>query len=389
MRFSLQSTRSHAALAGASILVGAYDQAAIGVALGPLRARWHLASSEVALIASASAAGMVVGGLVAGLLADRLGRRRLLVVDVALLALASLAAAFAPGAGVLLAARLVGGIAVGASYTIVFVYQRELTSTATSTRWMATTLWAANWGMLLAYGVGAIAGGTTLGARIVLGVGALGALPLVAARRRLPETQTTDGHLSLRESLAALRSVRELEAAGAWFLYQISDQGINVLLPIVVAGLGVASLRSADATALVVKAVTIPASLTTIWLVGWLGRRRLQLAGFLGRALALGLVAVAFALGAPLVVTVTLLAVGLAAGSMGPDKTTVMGACLEDDSMALATRQGVAQTAGRLGGIVGPAAFVLLTSVGGPALGIALFALSALAGWAITLPMTA
>lgn len=120
-----------------------------------------------------------------------------------------------------------------------------------------------------------------------------------------------------------------------------------------------------------------------------MGRRRLQLAGLLGRALALGLVAVAVALGAPLLVTVVLLAVGLAAGSAGPDKTTVMGTCLGDDLTALATRQGVAQTAGRLGGIVGPAAFVLLTSVGGPALGIALFALSALAGWAVTLPMVA
>lgn len=260
MSLSLQSTRSHAALAGASILVGAYDQAAIGVALGQLQRSWHLGSFEVAVLASASAAGMVVGGLVAGFLADRCGRRRLLILDVALLALASLAAALAPGPGVLLAARFVGGAAVGASYTIVFVYQRELASSETSARWMATTLWAANWGMLLAYGVGAVVGGTTLGARIVLGLGALGAVPLVAARRRLPETQTSDRHLSLRASLVALRSVRELEAAGAWFLYQISDQGINVLLPIVVASLGVDSLRSADATALVVKALTIPAS---------------------------------------------------------------------------------------------------------------------------------
>jgi MFS family permease len=373
-----------AALAGASILVGAYDQAAIGVALGPLRVRWHLSAGVVALVASAAAIGMVVGGLGAGLLAARLGRRRLLVADVTLLALAAIASALAPSADLLVAARLVGGVAVGVSYTIVFVYQRELDEAGSGSRWMAATLWAANFGMLGAYALGALLGTSVLAARTVLGAGALGALPLVLLRRRLPETAP----VGRRHGVRSLRfGWADAATALAWFSYQVSDQGTNVLLPIIVAELGVASLRSASAASLVVKAVTIPASFATIWVVDRLGRRRLQLLGFLGRAVAFGALAFAALVEAPGWALAALLAIGLAAGSMGPDKTTVMGAAMGEDPDGRARAQGIAQTAGRLGGVVGPSAFVLAAGVGGAPLGIALFAASALVGWAVTVPM--
>ncbi len=383
MRVGLERPASRAALAGASILVGAYDQAAIGVAIGPLRVAWHLDPGAVALATSVSAIGMIVGGLSAGLISGFLGRRRLLVADVVLLAVASLGAALAPGLAALVVARWLGGVAVGVSYTVVFVYQRELDEERQGLRWMAATLWSANVGMLCAYAAGAIAGPSVLGARAVLALGAFGAVPLIFVRRRLPETFAGTAHASV---LSSFRAVLGRDAL-AWFLYQISDQGANILLPLIVVDIGAATLRSADGGALAVKAVTIPASLLTVWIVERLGRRQLQVLGFLGRAVAFGFLAVVLWLGLSPIVGVVAFAVGLAAGSVGPDKTTVMGACLDDDPASRAASQGVAQTAGRLGGVVGPIAYVMASSIGGPSLGIGLFALSALAGGLVTLTM--
>jgi MFS family permease len=381
----LTRPRLQALVAGASILVGAYDQAAIGVALAALRRAWHLGAGEVALVASASAAGMVVGGLGAGLLANRVGRRRLLLLDIVLLVVASFAAALAPNVGVLVASRALGGVAVGVSYTIVFVYQRELDGRGSGVQWMAATLWAANFGMLGAYAVGALLGPSLLGARLELGLGGILALPLVVLRRRLPETFVAVPERPAPRPRWHAPRLEDVANWSAWFAYQISDQGTNVLLPIIVAELGVAQLRSASAAALAVKAVTIPASFATIWIVERLGRRRLQLAGFLGRAVCFGLLAVVVAQDDPTWLAAVLLVCGLAAGSMGPDKTTVMGAALDDDPTWRARNQGIAQTAGRLGGVAGPALFVVATSVGGPALGVGVFAASALAGALITL----
>ncbi|NMP22330.1 MFS transporter [Sulfobacillus harzensis] len=80
---------------GAGIFIGTYDTAAISAALPRLAALWHLSSEAVAALGSAPLLGMIAGSLLAGLYADRWGRRTLLLADFIAFGLAAFASGLA------------------------------------------------------------------------------------------------------------------------------------------------------------------------------------------------------------------------------------------------------------------------------------------------------
>ncbi|UYV81263.1 SV2A [Cordylochernes scorpioides] len=69
--------------------------------------------------------GMMVGGLVWGTLADRLGRRRTLISALATNAIFAIVTAFMPNYSLFLMSRFFSGIGVGGSLPIVFTYYSE------------------------------------------------------------------------------------------------------------------------------------------------------------------------------------------------------------------------------------------------------------------------
>ncbi len=383
-----------------TVLVVGYDQAAIGVALPYLTPLWHLSAGASSLLATATVAGMLLGGFVAGPLSDRFGRRRLLLADIGLFVTMAFLSAFAPSYGVLLLARVVLGVAAGADYTVALVAVAETAPAARRGSWMAATLFAANLGALGAYGAGALLGGPGIGWRLVLGLGGVLALPGVALRVRSedPREPAHRGELRLtgvlRDGLGPAALRRQARSALAAFAYQTGDQGLVLFLPVVLAALLGFGARHGDLAALVVRAVTLPASFATILLVDRLGRRPLQVGGFLLRGVALGLLAGLVAVAGPGamgsslgrtsmafdIVGATLVALALAAGSFGPDKTTSIMPAEHAPDGARGTEQGVVQAAGRLGGIVGPAGYLLIVSGTGLAGGLVWFAAFAVVG---------
>ena len=70
--------------------------------------------------------GMAIGQLFYGVLADRFGRRPVLLLGVGVYAVGALASALAPGLGVLLAARFVWGLGASAPTVIRFAIARDL-----------------------------------------------------------------------------------------------------------------------------------------------------------------------------------------------------------------------------------------------------------------------
>jgi len=69
-------------------------------------------------IGAATLLGILVGALVFGALTDRLGRRIMMIVDLAVFVVASLLQGFAANAGEILALRFILGVAIGADYPI-------------------------------------------------------------------------------------------------------------------------------------------------------------------------------------------------------------------------------------------------------------------------------
>jgi putative MFS transporter len=90
-----------------------------------LREYMHLRVAEIGYITSGSFLGMFVGAAGAGWLADRLGRRRTLIMSVLWYSLCSLLNAFAWDTTTLLAARLVTGAGLGAMTVVAITYLSE------------------------------------------------------------------------------------------------------------------------------------------------------------------------------------------------------------------------------------------------------------------------
>lgn len=87
-----------------------------GVGLPLISERFSLTDIDKGLITAATLAGILVGALFLGGLADRLGRKPVFIGEMVLLLLALVVAAFAPSKEVLIVSLFVTGLALGADY---------------------------------------------------------------------------------------------------------------------------------------------------------------------------------------------------------------------------------------------------------------------------------
>src|SRR5256885_16977301 len=75
------------------VAIDGFDTAAIGFLAPAIRAEWSLSAAQLAPLFGAGLAGLMAGAFLFGPLADKYGRKNVLLVCVMLFALASLASA--------------------------------------------------------------------------------------------------------------------------------------------------------------------------------------------------------------------------------------------------------------------------------------------------------
>lgn len=90
-----------------------YDLVVYGSVLPVLMTEWSLGPVEAGAIGSYGIFGMMVGAILFGILADRLGRKRVLTLSIILFSVASTLCGFAPGPDLFSALRFVGGLGIG------------------------------------------------------------------------------------------------------------------------------------------------------------------------------------------------------------------------------------------------------------------------------------
>lgn len=95
-----------------------YVLSIIGVALIQLGPELDLSAGAVGAIGVAALVGLFLGTTVGGYLTDRIGRKRMFVLDIVGIGLISLATAFVPSVAVLVLMRFLIGVVVGADYPI-------------------------------------------------------------------------------------------------------------------------------------------------------------------------------------------------------------------------------------------------------------------------------
>lgn len=112
---SMRGSVTTIGLCGLAMVFEGFDTYAISYA-GPVIAKeWTLSQSVVGNMYAAGVAASLLGSIAFGLLADRYGRKQLLIIATVIFGLATLMGAMAPSIGVLIFSRILNGIGLGAS----------------------------------------------------------------------------------------------------------------------------------------------------------------------------------------------------------------------------------------------------------------------------------
>jgi len=143
-------------------------------------------------------AALAVGQLVYGPMSDALGRKRPIYYGLALFVVASVAAAFAPSAGWLIAGRVLQGLGAAAAAVVPMAVIRDLHSGPEAARLMSLAMLALSVSPILAPSVGGVLVQFASWRLIFLALAVIGGLAALMARYLLPETLPRQRRTSFR-----------------------------------------------------------------------------------------------------------------------------------------------------------------------------------------------
>ncbi|RUT24323.1 MFS transporter, partial [Asaia sp. W19] len=115
-----------AVIAATGGLLFGYDTGIISAALLQLTPQFQLTTESAEVVTSAVILGALIGCISAAPLSDRLGRRRTIIAAATLFLIGTVIVTFAHSVAVLTFARLILGLAIGASSQIVPIYIAEI-----------------------------------------------------------------------------------------------------------------------------------------------------------------------------------------------------------------------------------------------------------------------
>lgn len=162
-----------------------------GVLATVLTPLWGLSTLEKASLIGSVFAGMFVGAIVLGRVADRVGRKKMFLINLSIYLVFSIIAAFSPNIGLLIVCRFLAGIGAGAEAALIPTYLGEFIPRHLRGRYIGYAFTLA----FAAYPVVALAGAPLAqahfffeGWRWLLLLGASGIVALLWMRRNMPES---------------------------------------------------------------------------------------------------------------------------------------------------------------------------------------------------------
>ena len=308
-----------------------YDIGVISGAILFIKNEFHLSSGLEEIVVSSVLLGSLGGAVLGGSLADRLGRRWLLVGTAIVFGLGAIGAAVAPDTSWLIAARVVAGTAIGIASFVSPLYISEIAPVELRGKLVSINQVALTSGIVISYlvdyafagaqawrwmfalaAIPAAAFGIGLlfipdSPRWLVGAGRVSEARTVLQRMRAP--QRVEGELSEIRQSAAQQSARWSEllspklrapmivGVGLAIAQQIT--GINTVIyyaPTIFKAAGMSSASVAILASVGVGVVNVMLTLLAMQLIDRVGRRPLLLVSLAGMAASLVVLGLAFAL---------------------------------------------------------------------------------------------
>lgn len=330
---------------GGAFLDG-FSVVSLGLALPLMKRDFSLTPLVVGLMGSALVLGAAASAWLGGMLADRLGRKRVMTIDMAAIGLAALLGALAPDPWVLVLAQFLTGVAIGADFPTSASYVSEMMPRKARSRMTVATIAMQSVGMFVAALVGLAVlkiHPSLADWRLLLAGGGVIAALFFVARLRAPESArwlVTKGRIDEATALlallrcefgettksaqgfqpdqaranlgsparkshgAGLRTLldpyyrdRTLLASLPWMLMDVATYGVGLFTPVILgalhfggAGSGTVAADLADAQgSAAVDLFLLVGFLASLWAVPALGRIFMQIAGFAGMAVGMTL----------------------------------------------------------------------------------------------------
>ncbi len=396
-------------LSAFGIALDGFDFFIIGAAIPLLRVSpWRPDAWALGAVAAAALVGSVLGSVLLGPLADRIGRRKLYILDPLFFAAMSLAAACAWNIESLIVARLLLGVGIGADYPISASYVSETMPARHRGKLVASTIGFQAIGMMMGVVCGLVCALTldTVSAwRWMVGIGAAPAVLLCVYRLSVPDsprwllarghteraraatselTGIPRGKLPLewfkrpaRKAVIREPGVRDLFgpslrgrtilACVPWFLMDIATYGIGIFTPSVLMSLHLEEhgLEPSGHAPLLVREIAslegaafldlflVIGFCIAIWRIDKVGRIPLQITGFLLMGVSLGLLALVGGPEGSVVVSLLAFVVFNTAMNAGPNTTTYVLPAELFPTALRATGHGFASASGKVGAAVG------------------------------------
>ncbi|GGW51285.1 MFS transporter [Streptomyces lucensis JCM 4490] len=187
-----------------------YDYFTLPLSMVTLAAHFGLNSGQTGLFTTVTLVVSAIGGAVAGIVADRVGRVRALMITVITYAVFTVACGFAPTYETLLVFRALQGLGFGGEWAVGAILVAEYASARHRGRTLGAvqSSWAVGWALAaLVYTLVFSLAGDALAWRIMFWTGALPALLVVWLRRRVHDAPTATAvreQASVRGSFTAI-----------------------------------------------------------------------------------------------------------------------------------------------------------------------------------------
>lgn len=321
-----------AALAAVGGFLFGYDTGVISGVIVLVKHEWRLSHESQEIVVSAVLIGAIVGAFLAGRLADRFGRRKLIIVAAVVFFLGSLGTGLAPSTDWLIVGRIVIGVAIGVASCVVPLYIAEIAPPERRGALVSLNQLAITIGIVASYGVDQIFAGFDEGWRYMFLCGVIPAFVLGVGMLFVPESPrwlVRHGHLKKAravlvravgaeradDELIALEESSGVESGGGFrrllerwlrpaliigvgimFFQQFT--GINTVIyyaPTIFEMAGFKGAPAAMTATIMVGVTNVVFTVVSLALIDRLGRKPLLYVGLSGMVLSLFVLGLAFA----------------------------------------------------------------------------------------------